>query len=1514
MGEKNKKKDEMSEKKTVKIPVAGIERNVVSSTSGAMDEVRGLSLNTDGRLIFGECYKENLLLTSLRLSDYGVLYAHPVKGNESILVAYSDRDDTVYMIAKQKDGQWEAVRKQPVCQNTKNVHKIISLGKILIVCGEKVSFAKYNQEKDVYEETSMLGQNDDNSQMLQPNIDFRFDTRRKHTLFPIEGSDIQEDTARIGFTKILKKEKQLGHIKGFVKVRYAFKLYDGSYILYSNPTLLLQPNDVGTRYRTDFKGNKLPYGVDYETNQRGFFDVTMADVGAGATYGDGKRLQYKYLHWYVNEEKDDIDDIYYYPDNGGWKNDKDFVSMGETLNYMTNGLRCPELYPNLICERAPNLKTSNLYAAVSVSHELMIFDRGKFDPSFKDIIVGVGVFMTDEVYGYHTNKPTVKQQASHKGFPCHCEYFQIKNDAILKKEIQDTDIFYKIADVSLDEISEKGYMVLDLKGKLDAIHTLERAKTEERVSVSGNIAELYNGRLHLGGCSTQLFGGYPLQYFQTNGITPAFHNFTISGIMDNIDKWQAMHNANKPFVTITVKIESPDGIKFVNKYIPVSYLLDKKRNEYSFPQFLMLSYPNANAVSMQIKVNRINDDGKYERAEQTFKLVADNISNMAYYIPNDVRIFSFSGNFSESSLNNLYGYSQKEENVVMSDNVMYVSEVNNPYLFLPKNKYTVGNGRIMDICAQTYEQDGRGSTGYAPLIVFSSDGIYSVSVDTSLNVSYSNSFFLSNKKIMSPNSAYRSSIGIIFAANNRCYCLANGIRSIDDKIQGNVLKLSELPYSSEIISSPKSANKKIEHNGTLSGAIFSSFLKYATFVENENRGELIVFRQSTNTYYVYRDGRWFSGDGRIRSSFSSLNSLYIVVDSSCYEFTNIPTTKATKGVFISKPIGNDNRYSRLTRAVVRGKFSTKDIVLVNNIDCTKIDMTTKAVHLFAEQKKYKKIEFTCDDREVEVIPLPESDFKNVEVDLTCIPQVRVSYIDNRNVYEGYLFFPEAQFEHFKEGIADYLLTLTSTTSDINAPNGGAIDTPIYLFRRAATSIGVAMRYKKKYWLMPDYTIVGTDGQPTSYASFKDWRLFYIPELASLPRYEIIDIKKQNVFNVDINTNYDLTYFGNKMQVKSVTLEAKTAYNITAYKPYVDYDKGFSIRNKEFNSYHWDDFLYKVSQNYFNASDVGYKDVNWNMFHNCPYRFEGRELDYPFFYDGEGGWVSYNELYADLEAGKYKRWKYAQFEPSEISLNKGDNVLLEGRYYYPFPPSPPRPYGDTPYFFTAQHTKTYNIGDIVLGDGSIEETVVSGENNVSKEIGQYAEQHHFFLLNREYYRIKTDGEIIVNSGDKKGSKVEKEYEFRYMGNRLVTTLADIFYGIGNSEFPKGIPPLNLEYTFYLYKGATRFRDLNGVEYLFDFPRDTYITYEELVNELPSLPPIESLKKYVCIYVYGSTDGHRWQLLGGNDRNGDFSDLGCLVERVDCKYFRILFCGELNNDSYIEYIELQGNGTIFNEKMR
>jgi len=74
------------------------------------------------------------------------------------------------------------------------------------------------------------------------------------------------------------------------------------------------------------------------------------------------------------------------------------------------------------------------------------------------------------------------------------------------------------------------------------------------------------------------------------------------------------------------------------------------------------------------------------------------------------------------------------------------------------------------------------------------------------------------------------------------------------------------------------------------------------------------------------------------------------------------------------------------------------------------------------------------------------------------------------------------------------------------------------------------------------------------------------------------------------------------------------------------------------------------------------------------------------------------------------------------------------------------------------------------------------------------------------------------------------------------------------------------------------------------------------------------KYLGLYVYGSYDGRRWSLLGVQEKTGKFTDIGCLVERTDCKFFRYALAGQITKDSRLDYIELSSKQSRLSTKIR
>lgn len=73
-------------------------------------------------------------------------------------------------------------------------------------------------------------------------------------------------------------------------------------------------------------------------------------------------------------------------------------------------------------------------------------------------------------------------------------------------------------------------------------------------------------------------------------------------------------------------------------------------------------------------------------------------------------------------------------------------------------------------------------------------------------------------------------------------------------------------------------------------------------------------------------------------------------------------------------------------------------------------------------------------------------------------------------------------------------------------------------------------------------------------------------------------------------------------------------------------------------------------------------------------------------------------------------------------------------------------------------------------------------------------------------------------------------------------------------------------------------------------------------------------HVGIYVLGSYDGRKWACLGGNERYGKFTDIGCRVERTDVKFFRVCLAGQITGQSRIDYMEISSFPSVLNTKIR
>ena len=70
----------------------------------------------------------------------------------------------------------------------------------------------------------------------------------------------------------------------------------------------------------------------------------------------------------------------------------------------------------------------------------------------------------------------------------------------------------------------------------------------------------------------------------------------------------------------------------------------------------------------------------------------------------------------------------------------------------------------------------------------------------------------------------------------------------------------------------------------------------------------------------------------------------------------------------------------------------------------------------------------------------------------------------------------------------------------------------------------------------------------------------------------------------------------------------------------------------------------------------------------------------------------------------------------------------------------------------------------------------------------------------------------------------------------------------------------------------------------------------------------------LYVFGSYDGRQWSLIGGNEKSGKFTDIGCKIAHTDIRFLRVCLAGKLSKNTRIDYIEVSAEGSVLNGKLR
>ncbi len=383
-----------------------------------------------------------------------------------------------------------------------------------------------------------------------------------------EGAKVQRDTAQSLFIKALAIEREKGKLHGFVLACSAIELYDGTYIRHSQPVLLGQAVDTGTRYSEG--------AFDYISSKAAFVDTALVNENATVTSGIGAPLGTP--EGFTEDEENMCyrgNSLKQYRGTAGQS------SSDTTLDPMLR--EAPNLYAQLVAVESGAVAL--MYATITCN-KLQYKIPITIQETLKPLIKSISVFITPEVSMYKTSEASAKYVGSlyfgvygslrYRSFNWQPE---IKTNEEIIKELAELRTFYKVHEIPFEKIqASPDWIDIDLKDKLgDLLLTQEALPYDDfsHHSTLPQVAMTYNSKLHVANYKTLLSRGWPYSYLaQESGI----------------GQFASQQLSSENTITTLVKIKTTTGIStvirtgsYASAYLPT-----------------MLSYPDSRAYEMII--------------------------------------------------------------------------------------------------------------------------------------------------------------------------------------------------------------------------------------------------------------------------------------------------------------------------------------------------------------------------------------------------------------------------------------------------------------------------------------------------------------------------------------------------------------------------------------------------------------------------------------------------------------------------------------------------------------------------------------------------------------------------------------------------------------------------------------------------------------------------------------------------------------------------------------------------
>lgn len=487
----------------------------------------------------------------------------------------------------------------------------------------------------------------------------------------------------------------------------------------------------------------------------------------------------------------------------------------------------------------------------------------------------------------------------------------LKTDDEIENEIKNINNFYLVHEIKYADIKKsKEWIDVDLKGKLgDALVTRETLPISafDNTIIKDASMVAYNSRLHVYNYKEEERCGYNIEDYNLYGGYGQYN-----AIEDEYEY---------AYIAIDYKSESGSSriIKYFDKPILTTSLVSHT------PMFNQcIAYHRGNAIKITIFIKPYS---RVECSENIYDLTKSKNSGYAFHLTKNLTPTLTEYNTDATNVPEQFNESIQRESMRVSDAFL-------PQTFQYANTYTIGNGEIIGIATLSIalSQD---TFGRYPLLVFCTDGVYSMNIDTTGNGIYTNvPPPFSREVCINPNTICEIDGAVLFASDKGLMiATSQGVQEFVPNLNG-VPK--HKPDGKEIHGLGLELYGRAIDNSQVTTLIdyidMSDFREYVsdpntyvTYASKKNK----VMIYNGNKPYVY----WIDIPTRnvtklpvsIRMDNNDYpTELYVTDNNHFMELKQLSANVNTQTMFQTRPIKLDGGMKTAMRVIVRGYFNSNE--------------------------------------------------------------------------------------------------------------------------------------------------------------------------------------------------------------------------------------------------------------------------------------------------------------------------------------------------------------------------------------------------------------------------------------------------------------------------------------------------------------------------------------------------------------------------------------------------------------